>query len=643
MRFRKLVLLTSTIMFVGGLAFAQTQPTPTPQPSDPAADEEKAKKQKEMDERVVQMLDQATADANGLRLPQNRAVVFAMAGDMYWKFDEKRARELFRNAGNELNSFNADLEKDQRDTTARNFGPPEQNDIRGPILMLIARHDAELAYQMLLQTRPQKLAEAMAKGPSQQPDARGGGGPNRGNFDSDSAQAAQETALEQQLAVLAAQNDPDAAIKMIKDSMANGVSSSVLPLLQNLYKKDDKKAGDLANDVVSNVVNTDLTKNTQAMNATLGFLQFATQPVAATVPATTTTPADKQFNFTDAQTKDLANKLVSTILGAPASAQMTAIATRAIPTLQKVIPEKVAMISQKIAESQKASPNAARGAQIQRLFDRNATPEDILAQIPKMTNDADKRVAYQAVAAKIGQVTDPARAQKLISQISDDAARATAQQQFDNAQVSRAAAAGKLEDARRLIGNLTDKRAQIQKLVTLALQFQKSGTEKDVASAKGLMRDAKALTPEVPEDEDDIADLMEVVRGYAVIEPETAFRLIEPVVDQFNDIVQATAVLSKYNKRDRTFKKGELVMKMNGNGGGFGGGGFGGGLLLFRYITQIQMLGKADLERMSLLSDRFGRGDTRTIVKLYVLQGFLAPPPRPPITSGPGPVLLMDL
>jgi hypothetical protein len=45
--------------------------------------------------------------------------------------------------------------------------------------------------------------------------------------------------------------------------------------------------------------------------------------------------------------------------------------------------------------------------------------------------------------------------------------------------------------------------------------------------------------------------------------------------------------------------------------------------LLFRYINQIQMLGKADLNRMSSFSDKFGRTDTRTIVKLFVAQGFL--------------------
>ncbi len=47
------------------------------------------------------------------------------------------------------------------------------------------------------------------------------------------------------------------------------------------------------------------------------------------------------------------------------------------------------------------------------------------------------------------------------------------------------------------------------------------------------------------------------------------------------------------------------------------------GLMLFRYINQIQMLGKADLNRMSLFANKFARNDARTIVKLFVAQGYL--------------------
>jgi len=118
------------------------------------------------------------------------------------------------------------------------------------------------------------------------------------------------------------------------------------------------------------------------------------------------------------------------------------------------------------------------------------------------------------------------------------------------------------------------------------------------------------------------------VKGYATVNADEAFRIFEPIVDQINDFVQATAILSKYNRRNQNFKKGELVMKVNGYSWD--------GLLLFRYINHIQLLGKADLNRMSSFSDKFGRSDARIIVKLFVAQGFLKDEKKGENGSGSG-------
>jgi hypothetical protein len=46
-------------------------------------------------------------------------------------------------------------------------------------------------------------------------------------------------------------------------------------------------------------------------------------------------------------------------------------------------------------------------------------------------------------------------------------------------------------------------------------------------------------------------------------------------------------------------------------------------------MPQMHQLGKADLERMNTIADRFNRADSRTMVKLYVLQGFLKDESKP--------------
>lgn len=607
MHFRKLLSLTSTLLVLACLCLAQAEKS--------AADPEKEKAAKELDEKVVQMLDQVIGEASLLRLPSNKAIVYAMAADLYWKYDEKKSRDLFRNAASEILAYNVDFERERRDSTEMFGDFFDPSDPRGQVLPLVAKNDAELALELMVQTRPAALAESMLKASA--PDARTDG--NAG-FSPENQRVRQEISLEQRFALLAADENPDRAIKMIKDSLSKGISNNVLQLLQKLHKKDEKKAAELAGDVVRKLVDTDFTRKNDELQVALSYLQFMARGSA---PADAAPDAkSKAFRFSESQAKDLASKLASTFLQPSNSGMMAMALTRALPNLEKLVPEKAAMLKQRQADSQRALPTEYRNSiRMQRVWDPNSTPEELLAEIPKLANEYERTNGYMAVANKISQIDDDTRARKLIDQIPDEKARTRALEQFESNRISRAASAGKLEDARKMIGTLTNKRMQIQKLVSLAVTFHKKGTEPDLESAKSLMKNARALINETPEDEDEMNNLMEVVKGYATIDPDTAFRMFEPLIDQINDIVHATAILSKYNKRNRSFKKGEIILRSTGSSYD--------GVLLFRYLNQLQLLGKSDLGRMSSLADRFQRGDVRTLVKLVAVQGVLKDDKKP--------------
>lgn len=584
---------------LAGIAAGQTS-TPTP------TEAEKKAAQKELDKRIVEMLDQVASDAATLKLAQNRAVVFAMTGDLYWKFDEKRSRELFRNAASEIITANGEAEKEKKETEnpfAEIFDLG--SDMRVTILPMIAKHDADMALEIMAQTRSAKLIEAMAKAAQPNPKDQGMFG-----FDPDQFKARQEINLEQRFAVLAAEQNPDKAIKLIKDSLAKGVSFNVKQLLEKVYEKDKKKAQSLADDVIAKIVDTDLSKRIEDLQTAIQFLQGATNPNA---------PKSKDkasFSFSDQQLKDIANKLANTFLQpGQMPLQLSMSMTRVMKDLEKFIPERMPVLKQKQADVMKSlPPEFARMQQSEKIWNPNSTPEEILANWPKY-NEMEKSMAGSSLISKIGQVEDDARAKSLIDQIPDEKTRDQARERYESAKIGRASADGKLDDAKKMISNLTKKKTQIQKYVALAIEFYKKGGDKDKETAAGLMRDARALMSEYPEDEDELNDLMEIVKGYAIVNPDESFHLFEPVVDQINDYLQASAILSKYNKRNKSFKKGELVLKTTGYSSD--------SILLFRYIKQMQMMGKADLNRMATLTDRFQRSDARTIVKLFVVQGVM--------------------
>ena len=608
------VALFISVLFT--FTLAQTSPT--------ESQSEKEKAQKELEKRVLQMLDQAIGDAGSLKLAQNRAIVYAIAGDLYWKFDEKRARELFRSSANDILVANAEAEKMNKENDDPYIQLYDFNDIRSEILPLVAVRDAELALEMLVLTRTAKLTEALNK--AADPNAKQDGG--FFNFNPEQYRVRQEISLEQRFAILAAEQNPDKAIKLIKESLAKGISHNILTLLQKLHRKDEKKAAALADDVIAKIVETDLNKRQEDLGVAIRLLQNSTDPNASK------NTKEKQFRFTDAQQKRLAGKLADTFLQPSNSLEMIIGMTQIMPDLERLTPEKSALLKQKQAESLKnLPPELKRFQQQQKLWNSNSSPEEILAEIPKL-NEFEKVSAYQSLAYKIARIEDDARAKNLIGQIPDEKARERAVELYESQRISRTASEGKLDEAKKLIGNLSKKKTQIQRLVQLAVEFHKKGTEKDRETAVNLMKDAKALAAEYPEDEDELNDAMEIVRGYAVVNPEEAFRIFEPIVDQINEYVQASAVLSKFNKRDRSFKKGEVAMKINGFSRD--------GLLLFRYIPQIQMLGKADLDRMSIYADKFQRSDARTIVKLFIAQGFLREEKGEANASGGGEVIYFE-
>ena len=76
----------------------------------------------------------------------------------------------------------------------------------------------------------------------------------------------------------------------------------------------------------------------------------------------------------------MANKLVSTFLQPGNSTMMLMAVTRVMPTLEKIVPERVAMLKMKQAETSKNLPVEFKRMQdSQRIWDPNTTPEDVIA------------------------------------------------------------------------------------------------------------------------------------------------------------------------------------------------------------------------------------------------------------------------
>lgn len=613
------------LLLSAGIAPAQTQPpTQTPTATDPAEAEAKQKAKEELERQVVELINRTVSEASSLKLPENRAYVLSIAAEHLWKFDDKRAKELARNSLSELMNaqYQAEtdaLESDSPSTQPGTVSLPGESD-RIRIITMIARRDADLAQELMMQTRNQKIADALAKHQTrdtvmQMPTITGGGG--TGNAPNNQYLASMELALEQTIARFSAEQNPDKAIKLIREGMAKGVTLQVWSMIQRLYALDKEKGKTLAAEMVLKIQDSDLTirqdERSLVINL-LGTYKPATTPAAST---TATANTDKSLRLEDKQLRDLAVKLSDTYMKFNVEPMMISLngeISRAIPLIEKLAPERIALLKQKQAAITKSLPAPMKTPDaFARLSGQNVQPEDVLSEAARLSVEQRPRY-YELALQKISRITDEARARSLINQLPDERYRARGTEALESARISRLAAEGKLEEALRLIAGITRKQSRLEKLVSLAISFQKRKKEKDLESAASVMEQARGMITDMPENLDDMDNLAQVVRGYVEIEPARAFRLMEPVFSEIDVQMQAAATVSKFERNNRSFKKGELVM-VSATGGS--------GSLLSRFQGIFRSLARADFATMVEYSEKIQRPEAKLMVRLAIIQSAL--------------------
>lgn len=572
--------------------------------------EEKEKSRLELEKKAIALLNRTADEASLLKLPENRAHVYANAGDLLWTHDEKRARRLFRDAAEQIVLAQTELEKAAGETPMMNMINVQP---RSQILQMIARRDADLALELLIQTRSPRIvaemqkAAAAASQPQPQTDRAIGTAGFEGKF-----LAQNELRLEQSFATLAAENNPEKAVKMIRESLAkNGVTSEVFQMLRRLNQKDEEAAKSLLGDVVGKLLESDLSKKENERRAAYSFLtQFSPRKETA---AQTDTNKPKILKADERQLKDVANKIVDNFLQAKNyNALMEA--GGVLPVLEKLVPERAAQIKNKKLELKKTAPEAVIDIEAMNAVNRSdATPEEMIKNASKIPAGM-RGFAYERAVTQLVEKGEGELARQLLNEAPASAERDRALSFVDSRLANKAVRDGKFDEARKLIGKITNKQSQIEQLVAMARAFYGKNTKEDREAAGKLMDEAKQLLSYEPENEEEINALLAIIAGYAVIEPERSFKLLEPLILQTNELLQALALVAKFNKRDARFRNGEMSF-VSGMGQMRGS--------IMRYRRELAMLAAFDFERTRTLADRLARSDAQAIARLALAQSVL--------------------
>ena len=560
----KSVLLVLFLLLLSLNAFAQK--------TDEAVAKEKLQKE-------TKLLEQILADAKNLRLPENRAFIFARVGSAYWKIDEKLARKLFQDAIGDLE--NAQNEAANEKTGKQYF----QSLIYGQspridIINLVAARDAELALEYLAKTRPPQIAQALT------------------NLTEDNNSPIQQFArnemtTEQNLIGLAAEQNPQLAIKRIRDSLKKSVTYETLNLLKKIYDKNPETADNLAEEVVQNFLNADFSKNYQTLEIIGYFVSdFGRQRE----------PDEKSLKISDGLLRNLVAKMTDYWLGQKNNQFYGYGNSTAV--IERLFPDRAAKLKKRLEQFNSQNQDT-EGQEYSKLVSGNTSPEELVAQAEKFQNSYKNEI-YRLAASKFAQNGNIAEAEKIIqTNFSEEQAEAYQSQFYANLSYQMAGQ-GKFEEANGYINQIPDENQRLNALIYLAALILQKNPKENKNQAERVLNQANFLIPSPPENQIEVNSALTLASAYTQINENESFRLIESLLPTLNEFAQANFVLMKFRSYGG-FRQGEIELTAVNNSG------------IYNLENVLRALKEKDFDRVIQITNSFTRPEMRLIYQLQLI------------------------
>jgi hypothetical protein len=173
-----------------------------------------------------------------------------------------------------------------------------------------------------------------------------------------------------------------------------------------------------------------------------------------------------------------------------------------------------------------------------------------------------------------------------------------------------------VEQARKIIASVKNREQKFFALSALAAQVALSG---DKESASQIMDDARSLINPQPKNYREYTETWIVITGYAGVDTEKAFPMLENTIFRLNETISAAIKVAEFiDTSNDIIEDGEVQV------GSFGGEITRGLLRSLGTIDMtIQNLAKADFVRAKALTNKFERQEIRILAKMIVLRGIL--------------------
>lgn len=523
--------------------------------------------------KAIELLGTVAGQVSGLHSAENRARISSNIADLLWDHDEKRARSLFGAVAEDiratLNSI-SDADEVQRRTLVVFL------QLRGDTLDRIARHDPDLALEFLRATRP--LPETLVTA----------GTPDR------------EQALELRLAGQIAAKNPQLALKLGRESLANGLSIELLDLLSQLQHKNKDTGLTFYKEIVDKLSSANLARESPAGWLAVNLAQSFQPP-----------EADEQVY------RELIGVVLAGALAngcAKASAEYTPQFCTEVgvlfPKIEKYYASRVAPLRH-LREFSNGDQSDS-----ERRFDEvmgKGTVDEIVALAPEFPQNREPIywVAIQKAAAS-GDVT---KARQIAATAPDEEMRHHLLEFLDREQMWTSMNAERLAAVQEKLSRLRTNEERIQLLLSVASRI--GGNERK--AALGLLNQAGQIIDAIRPGKTQLEGQIALAMLYCLLKSDRGFAIMESVLPRLNELVGAAANLDGFE--NQYLRDGEWNMTGEGVVGG----------LLTHLAQNVGYFAALDFDRSVALASQLDRPELRLMAQSKIAQAILTGQSTAPI------------
>jgi hypothetical protein len=535
-----------------------------------------------------------------IRQPDTRARAQLMAGQMLWESDEKHARELWQDAIQGAKQYLASAAEDDE-----NYGETLQRglQLRSEIVQWLAPRDPEMALSFIRSTN-------IMSGTS--------GGDNSGFLN-------QELQLELAIANQIVAKDPKQALQIAENSLKRGYAYNLTNILLQLRRSDPGSAAKLAEEILTKVQNENFLNNQEVSNLAVNLLSTANSRWMNGRQGDGAKPeaADDSTLLSEQEYRDLLQKLLSAVgsnsvtASAPYSQERNSAQnilnslTSMQPIVERLAPGSSAEVAKRT--SLLAASNDPSSSLRQKFVDAvgNGSVDEALVAAGKAPQDMREQLFRQIAEKASAAGNDDLAIQILTDHVPNPVQRQDAIRNLRTSAFYRAIQKGDIEDA---FGKLALVHSPSQRAQLLAELLTRIGNGQSKATALRLLETARAMfgASTRAENQAQMNTLLAFSAAFARIGSDRGFEVIQPLVDQLNEMSAAAVTLDGFGQK--YYQEGELILR-NGNSVGN---------VTSQLISTIAQLASLDFDRAKKTAAGMQQPEVRLAAFLAIAQAATA-------------------